>query len=52
MFASKLSRLTAELGNISNIFSSKFSVQLIASFKVGTEILEILMNLIVSRAGC
>ena len=32
MFASKLSKLTTELGNISNIFSSKFPVQLIASF--------------------
>ena len=50
MFASKLSKLTSKLGNISNIFSSKLSMQLIESFKVGAESLEILTNLIVSRA--
>ena len=50
MFASKLSKLTSKLGNISNIFSSKLSMQLIESFQVGTELLEILTNIIVSRA--
>ena len=50
MFASKLSKLTSKLGNISTIFSSKLPMQLIESFQVGTEILEILTNLIVSRA--
>ena len=50
MFASKLSKLTTKLGNISNIFSSKLSMQLIESFQVGTELLEILTNIIVSRA--
>ena len=50
MFASKLSKLTSKLSNISNIFSSKIPMELIKSFQVGTEILEILTNLIVSRA--
>ena len=50
MFASKLSKLTSKLGNISNISSSKLSMQLIESFQVGAELLEILTNLIVSRA--
>ena len=45
MFASKLSKLTSKLGNIPNIFS----MQLIESFQVGTELLEILTNIIVSR---
>ena len=52
MFASKLSKLTTKLYIISNIFSSKLPMYLIDSFQVGTKILEILTNIIVSRAGC
>ena len=44
---SKLRKLTTKLGNISNIFSSKLPLQSIASFQVGTEIFEIMTNLIV-----
>ena len=50
MFANKISKLTTKSGIISNIFSYKLPMQLIESVQVGTEILEILTNLIVSRA--
>ena len=52
MFASKLSKLTTTLGYVSNIFSSKRPMQLIASFWAGTEILEILTNLVGLHASC